>query len=130
MDTAFVEALIQDSLKFECLPDPVPGGSVALGVFHEVGIAEIQSVVLISPVSLLPSYHAEGAVIEPDYREIKPRRTAVSSSCEFIMNPPSPHTAMTFFSGNTIFAAIAAGSPAPIVASELSSKTVLGSYAL
>ena len=32
------------------------------------------------------------------------------------MNPPSPHTAITFLSGYTIRAAMAAGSPAPIAA--------------
>ena len=54
------------------------------------------------------------------------RRTAVSISCEFIMNPPSPETATTLRSGCTIFAAIAEGRPAPIVASALSSSMVFG----
>src|SRR4029077_5968387 len=42
----------------------------------------------------------------------KPSRTAVSISCEFIMNPPSPHTAKTRRCGNSIAAIIADGSPA------------------
>ena len=42
------------------------------------------------------------------------------------MNPPSPHTAMTRRSGWSIAAIIADGSPAPIVASALSSSSVLG----
>ena len=42
------------------------------------------------------------------------------------MNPPSPHTASTRRSGWSIAAIIAEGSPAPIVASALSSSSVLG----
>ena len=57
-------------------------------------------------------------------------RTAVSSSCEFIMKPPSPQMAMTLRSGWTSLAAMAEGSPAPMVASALSSNTVLGPCAL
>ena len=52
------------------------------------------------------------------------KRTAVSISCEFIMNPPSPHMASTFRSGKTNLAAMADGSPAPMVARALSSSTV------
>ncbi len=48
---------------------------------------------------------------------------------EFNMKPPSPQTATTFFSGWRRQAAAADGSPAPIVAKELSRSNVLGSYA-
>ena len=41
------------------------------------------------------------------------------------MKPPSPHTASTRRSGCSIAAIIAEGSPAPIVASALSSSRVL-----
>lgn len=57
------------------------------------------------------------------------RRTAVSSSCEFIMKPPSPQIATTFFCGCTILVAIAEGRPAPIEASALSSSSEFGSWA-
>ena len=40
------------------------------------------------------------------------------------MKPPSPHTASTRRLGNSIAAIIADGSPAPIVASALSSSSV------
>jgi hypothetical protein len=55
-----------------------------------------------------------------------PSLMAVSSSCEFIMNPPSPQMATTLRPGCTSLAAIADGSPAPIVASALSRSSVLG----
>jgi hypothetical protein len=48
----------------------------------------------------------------------------VSISWEFIMKPPSPHTASTRRRGCSIATAIAAGKPAPIVASALSSSSV------
>ena len=44
----------------------------------------------------------------------------------FIMKPPSPQIAMTLRPGYTIADIIALGSPAPIVASALSSSTVFG----
>ena len=56
-------------------------------------------------------------------------RTAVSSSWEFIMKPPSPQSATHWRDGSITLAAIAAGRPAPIVARALSSSTVLGSRA-
>ena len=55
-------------------------------------------------------------------------RMAVSSSCEFIMKPPSPQTASTRRSGCRIAAIMAEGSPAPIVASALSSSSVLATW--
>ena len=55
-------------------------------------------------------------------------RTAVSSSCEFIMKPPSPQTAITRRSGYRIAAIIADGSPAPMVASALSRSSVLATW--
>ena len=52
-----------------------------------------------------------------------------SSSVMFIWNPPSPATTTTGLSGKSILAAIAAESPAPIVASALSRSTEFCSYA-
>src|SRR5207245_165093 len=45
---------------------------------------------------------------------LSPRRAAVSSSWEFIMNPPSPHTARTRRVGWSIAAIMAEGRPADI----------------
>ena len=53
-------------------------------------------------------------------------RIAVSISWLFIMKPPSPQIAITFCSGCSSAAIMAEGKPAPMVASALSSNTVLG----
>jgi hypothetical protein len=53
----------------------------------------------------------------------------VASSCAFIMKPPSPQIANTLRPGCTILAAIAEGRPAPMVASALSSRMLLGQRA-
>ena len=45
------------------------------------------------------------------------------------MKPPSPTMASTAWLGRTILVAIALGSPAPMVASALSSSRLLGRYA-
>ena len=60
---------------------------------------------------------------------LAPIRRAVSSSCEFIRKPPSPHNATTRRSGWTSLAAIAPGSEMPIAAKPFEMITVFGSYA-
>ena len=57
------------------------------------------------------------------------RRTAVSSSCTFIRNPPSPLTVTTLRFGCTSLAAIAVGSAKPMPARPLAMNTVAGSWA-
>src|SRR3954451_23728963 len=57
------------------------------------------------------------------------RRTAVSSSWQFMRKPPSPLTVTTLRSGWTSFAAIAQGSAKPIPARPFAMSTVLGSCA-
>jgi hypothetical protein len=56
-------------------------------------------------------------------------RIAVSSSWQFMRNPPSPFTATTLRSGCTSLAAMAAGIANPIPASPLAISTVFGSKA-
>ena len=53
-------------------------------------------------------------------------RTAVSSSCMFIIKPPSPVTASTRRSGYTSFAATAPGTAMPIAAKPLEIRHVFG----
>jgi len=61
--------------------------------------------------------------------KLHPSLLAVSSSWTFIIKPPSPTAATTFFSGRTRFAAIAPGKAKPMEAKPLELITVLGSYA-
>ena len=58
---------------------------------------------------------------------VVPMRFAGSSSCEFIMNAPSPASATTRSSGWTSLAAIAPGTEMPIAANPLLITTVFGS---
>ena len=54
------------------------------------------------------------------------KRTAVSNSCTFIKNAPSPHIATIFFSGCTICAASAPGNEKPIEQNPFGIIQVLG----
>ena len=76
--------------------DPRPRRPIRLRVLHKIRIPERQPVIREIIHRLLPPDHAIRIILQesapPDSAS---SRTAVSTSCEFIMNPPSPHTANT-----------------------------------
>lgn len=124
LHSALSKCVFQGGAKLRSFGDVGAGGGVGPCVGDEVGVAEGHAIVGEPVNSLFPADHAVGVVIEDHNHEVEAEADGGSSSWLFIMNPPSPQTAMTRRPGCRSAAAIAEGRPAPMVARALSSRSV------